>query len=345
MPRLFAIAAIALLAIPTMAAAGSLGRMDALRTIWQGVRRPIEETNEPPFPDVVEGPDASLLTYLKSRGLLDAAERFRPADPVALRDALVWLLRTRNVAPPEDISSGSLLQFVRKYDLHIERTELRSNPPLPLERLDELAERLDSTLREEVHEVSFYSEEFRGDHTAFGEVFDPDALTAAHRLFPWNTLVRVTDVESGKSVVVRISDRGPYVEGRDMDLSRAAFVAIAPLSKGVTQARFDRLGDAGNDIPCTQTRYQRRVGTLVLSPGVPTSAPVGTTVKLRGNYGFSVMEVRSPDGSVDAPHAWLGRGRTYQVLLQQPGQYAITILTGAGRRRTFTVQALGHCTS
>ena len=82
---------------------------------------------------------------------------------------------------------------------------------------------LDQKLRDEVHEVSLYGEQFHGDGTAFGEKFDMYALTAAHRSFPHNTLVKVTNVENEKTVTVRINDRGPYVEGRDMDLSVAAF--------------------------------------------------------------------------------------------------------------------------
>jgi rare lipoprotein A len=69
--------------------------------------------------------------------------------------------------------------------------------------------------------------------TANGETFNPDALTAAHKTLPFNSLVRVTNPANGKSVTVRINDRGPYVDGRCLDLSRAAFAAIANLSQGV----------------------------------------------------------------------------------------------------------------
>ncbi|WP_239124377.1 septal ring lytic transglycosylase RlpA family protein [Rhizocola hellebori] len=69
--------------------------------------------------------------------------------------------------------------------------------------------------------------------TANGETFDPDALTAAHKTLPFNSLVRVTNPANGKSVTVRINDRGPYIDGRCLDLSRAAFAAIANLSQGV----------------------------------------------------------------------------------------------------------------
>ncbi len=68
--------------------------------------------------------------------------------------------------------------------------------------------------------ASFYSE---GQLTANGEIFNPSELTAAHKTLPFNTKVRVTNPSSGKSVVVRINDRGPFIDGRCLDLSRAAF--------------------------------------------------------------------------------------------------------------------------
>jgi rare lipoprotein A len=78
--------------------------------------------------------------------------------------------------------------------------------------------------------ISYYSD---GVHTANGEDFDPDALTAASKTLPFNTRVRVTNPANGKSVVVRINDRGPYVSGRCLDLTRAAFADIASLGAGV----------------------------------------------------------------------------------------------------------------
>lgn len=87
--------------------------------------------------------------------------------------------------------------------------------------------------------ASFYSQ---GQVTANGEAFDPDAMTAAHLTLPFDTRVRVTNPDNGSSVVVRINDRGPYVAGRCLDLSRAAFAAIAPLELGHIEVRYEVLG-------------------------------------------------------------------------------------------------------
>jgi rare lipoprotein A len=80
--------------------------------------------------------------------------------------------------------------------------------------------------------------------TANGETFAPTALTAAHKTLPFNSMVRVTNVANNKSVVVRINDRGPFVAGRCLGLSTAAFSSIASLSAGTANVRYEVLGPA-----------------------------------------------------------------------------------------------------
>lgn len=75
--------------------------------------------------------------------------------------------------------------------------------------------------------------------TASGETFDPSALTAAHKTLPFDTMVRVTNTANGQSVTVRINDRGPYIAGRCLDLSTAAFSVIASPSQGVAQVSWE----------------------------------------------------------------------------------------------------------
>ena len=80
---------------------------------------------------------------------------------------------------------------------------------------------------EHLHGVaSWYGQEFAGRTTANGEIFDPMLFTAAHRTLPFGTMVRVTNRNSGRSVVVRINDRGPFVRGRIIDLTPAAARAL-----------------------------------------------------------------------------------------------------------------------
>ena len=78
------------------------------------------------------------------------------------------------------------------------------------------------TRDDEVGIASWYGPGFQGNFTASGEVYDMYAVSAAHKTLPFGSIVRVTDLETGRSIVVRINDRGPYVEGRIIDLSFGA---------------------------------------------------------------------------------------------------------------------------
>lgn len=80
--------------------------------------------------------------------------------------------------------------------------------------------------------ASFYGAKFHGRRTASGERFDMHALTAAHRSLPFGSEVRVTDPRSGRSVTVRINDRGPFSKHRTIDLSRAAAQEIGLVNRG-----------------------------------------------------------------------------------------------------------------
>jgi hypothetical protein len=90
----------------------------------------------------------------------------------------------------------------------------------------------------ETCKASFYEE---GQQTASGERFNPDDLTAAHKTLKFNTMVRVTNTANGKTVDVRINDRGPFVAGRCIDLSRAAFDTISSRSAGVASVTVEVL--------------------------------------------------------------------------------------------------------
>ena len=80
--------------------------------------------------------------------------------------------------------------------------------------------------------ASWYGPDFAGRTTASGEIFDPGELTAAHRSLPFGSIVRVTNEDNGRSVVVRINDRGPYAGDRVIDLSEAAARALDMIGPG-----------------------------------------------------------------------------------------------------------------
>jgi rare lipoprotein A len=89
--------------------------------------------------------------------------------------------------------------------------------------------------------ASFYGDELRGHLTANGERFNPGAMTAAHRTLPFGTRLRVTNLDNGRTVAVRVNDRGPYVNGRILDLSAEAARRLGMLDRGVARVRIDIL--------------------------------------------------------------------------------------------------------
>ncbi len=90
--------------------------------------------------------------------------------------------------------------------------------------------------------ASFYGAYFAGKKTASGERFNPSRMTAAHRTLPFGTRVRVTNMRNGRSVVVRINDRGPFIRGRVIDLSRGAAGVIGMIGRGIAPVRVEVLG-------------------------------------------------------------------------------------------------------
>ncbi|KMQ50768.1 Rare lipoprotein A [Chitinispirillum alkaliphilum] len=87
--------------------------------------------------------------------------------------------------------------------------------------------------------ASFYADKFHGRQTANGEIFDMHKLTAAHKDLPFNTVVRVTNLNNNRSIVVRINDRGPFVENRVIDLSYRAAQQIGMIEEGIVPVKIE----------------------------------------------------------------------------------------------------------
>ena len=93
--------------------------------------------------------------------------------------------------------------------------------------------------RSETGLASWYGEQHQGRATASGEIFDSARFTAAHRTLPLGTRLRVTNLENGRTIRVRVNDRGPYVAGRVLDLSQAAAGALGMVEEGVVWVQLD----------------------------------------------------------------------------------------------------------
>jgi rare lipoprotein A len=102
--------------------------------------------------------------------------------------------------------------------------------------------------------ASWYGPTFYGRHTANGEMYDGNALTAAHKTLPMPVNVRVTNLENGKSLIVRVNDRGPYARGRIIDLSKRAAELLDVVETGTARVRVTYLGRADiNGAPPQET--------------------------------------------------------------------------------------------
>ncbi|WPL18525.1 RlpA-like protein precursor [Thiorhodovibrio winogradskyi] len=89
--------------------------------------------------------------------------------------------------------------------------------------------------------ASFYHDSLHGNKTASGQVYDKNRVSAAHKSLPLGTKVKVTDLETGRSIVVKINDRGPFVRGRVIDLSRRAAAKLDMITRGVTRVEVEVL--------------------------------------------------------------------------------------------------------
>lgn len=148
-------------------------------------------------------------------------------------------------------------------------------------------------------DASWYGPGFDGKRTASGEVYDMEALTAAHRELPFGSRVRVLNLDNGRETQVRINDRGPFARGRVIDLSRAAAREIGMLASGTARVRVEVLG-------------ARAPALAAESIAVPVSIPASCSLVQVGAYresrnaaemvrrlearGEPVRQVRGDDG-------------------------------------------------
>lgn len=95
--------------------------------------------------------------------------------------------------------------------------------------------------------ASWYGPGFHGQKTANGERYDQMSFTAAHKSLKFGTLLKITNLRNSKSVVVRINDRGPYIAGRDLDLSKAAALELGMVRRGVAKIKVEEIKIAGLD--------------------------------------------------------------------------------------------------
>jgi rare lipoprotein A len=142
---------------------------------------------------------------------------------------------------------------------------------------------------DEIGIASWYGEQFHNHYTADGEIFDMGMPSAAHKTLPLPSLVEVTNLANGRTVIVRVNDRGPFVEGRVIDMSRAAAEELGFVAQGVTKVRVRYIGQA--DAP-PQPKLQQALDKL--------PKPKGPSLDL-GSKTLQVAETAIPHPPLVAP--------------------------------------------
>jgi rare lipoprotein A len=159
----------------------------------------------------------------------------------------------------------------------------------------------------EVGLASWYGPGFHGKKTANGERYDMYARTAAHKLLPLGTVVRVTNLENGRWADARINDRGPFVEGRIIDLSYALARDLGIVDQGTARVRVEALQGPGGTAPPPPTLegpFAWQVGAFTVGENAQALA-----VSLRQSY--QVVTVKTYDrGDAVFQRVWVGRYAT-----------------------------------
>ena len=247
----------------------TVNRAESLKIVLLGSAIEVDTSlkNNGGFWDVEEeGWYAPYVVKSKNLGIVKGNPdgSFSPTRSVNLAEILKILLVANSVSvsssvkdsPYADVHSSEwfapYFEYAKEKQL-LDQSSTESVVPGHAMTRAEIAEimyRLRNVLEEEARDVefaSYYSDALHGNATASGELYDKNKFTAAHKTLEFGTRVEVTNTLNNESVIVKINDRGPFVEGRVIDLSRVAFEAISPLSKGVIPVTLRVIEETSED--------------------------------------------------------------------------------------------------
>ncbi len=182
--------------------------------------------------------------------------------------------------------------------------------------------------------ASWYGKDFHGRKTSNGEVYDMHAMTAAHKTLPMNVYLKVTNLDSGRSAVVRINDRGPFVKSRIIDLSYAAATELGVVGPGTAPVRIEALGYREDQRGDTEPHYRQPVsydtGAFMVQVGAFTVRENAYRLaeKLMGQF----------DGSA-VSEGWVNGQKFYRVRV---GVYPSMALAAAALQK---IEGIGYSSS
>ena len=186
---------------------------------------------------------------------------------------------------------------------------------------------------------SWYGDEFAGRLTANGEIFDPEKITAAHKTLPMPSVVRVTNLDNGKSLVVRVNDRGPFVAGRIIDLSRESARLLGFKDQGIAKVRVKILAEQSLRLEDLAKKGAFPQVEGVAETPMPEFNAVGTssvTFAAKSNSGRSNYASEDGQSAIEL----LAGNRVGEVMNVPPIQTSIWVQVGAFHSETNATNVL-----
>ena len=168
--------------------------------------------------------------------------------------------------------------------------------------------------------VSYYAEKFHGRKTANGERFNMYDMTCAHKTLPFNTIIRVTNYANGKSVDVRVNDRGPFVAGREVDLSKGAAVKLGMIKSGTAKVKIHIVKMGANTKQSAVSAAKAQKIPLTRSKGATSKAKAPTQVVLKKGQLYDIQLGSFSDENNAREYARkIARAKFKNVAIQKSG--------------------------
>ncbi len=188
---------------------------------------------------------------------------------------------------------------------------------------------------------SWYGDEFAGKLTANGEIFDPEKITAAHKTLPMPSVVRVTNLDNGRSLVVRVNDRGPFVPGRIIDLSRESALLLDFKDQGIAKVRVKLLAEQSlrlEDLAKKGLFPQVADRTATPMPEFKAVGASNVTFSATSNSGRSNYNAEDGQSAIDL----IETAHVGEVLNVPPIETSIWVQVGAFHSETNAINVLNR---
>lgn len=344
-----------------------LNRAEALKILILGSGVSIEGTPaQNPFPDVPKSEwYASYVAKGKSLGIVKGTSDglFEPTRTINRAEALKITIAANGIELPPatkdpyiDINKDEwyapYFAFAKTHNFFADPSYARPSTEITRGEMAEIFYRLEKW-KENSHpdegRATYYADYFDGRKTANGEIFDHTQYTAAHQTFPFDTRVLVTNLDNRKSVVVRITDRGPYAEGNIVDLTTTAFEALAPLSQGVARVKVQQMpADTPLGIPdftaCgflagNKTIAKDFFDKIILKEELPTIYRKNEAYIIRGTVQTNDAKITALVGEKSFEGEVKNKEFTLSIVFGESGKIDLGLLPGvSGSTKTLPVQ-------